>query len=81
MVVVGPFVGIVAQCDPSSGAGCDIPTGLPWYFGLFLAVVWAAVVVGAVALLLRLVRNRLSSRRRRPDHGERRSVGSDVERW
>src|SRR5438128_9402244 len=40
-------VGLVAQCTPADAA-CDLPTGLPWYFGLALAAVWLAVVVGAL---------------------------------
>jgi hypothetical protein len=61
---------------------CDLPTGLPWYFGLAIAVVWLAVVVGAVLLGVRLLR----SRRDRADRGsdadrERTTPGTNVERW
>jgi hypothetical protein len=74
--------GLLAQCDPSSGAACELPTGLPWYFGLFLVVVWAAVVVGAVLLFVRLVRTRRGAGDRRSGvRDEHRSDGSELERW
>ena len=73
---------LVAQCTGS--APCELPTGLPWYFGLVIAAVWLTVVVGAVAIGRRLVRAR-RERRRAGDHHpraiERTSSGTDVEPW
>jgi hypothetical protein len=79
MVAVG-LGSLVAQCTPSQ-ATCDLPTGLPWYFGLAIAVVWLAVVVGAVRVGVHLVRSRREARRSRTGTGERTSTGTDVERW
>lgn len=71
---------LVAQC--TGGASCDLPTGLPWYFGLVIAVLWLALVVGAVAVARRL----LQARRERRRTTDRRALGpaspgTDVERW
>ena len=74
---------LVAQCTGATSAPCDLPTGLPWYFGLVIAVVWIAVVIGAVAVGRRLIQTR-RSRRRGDDDGPRqlgRASGTDVERW
>jgi hypothetical protein len=63
---------LVAQCTPAQ-ASCELPTGLPWYFGLAIAAVWLAVVVGAVRVALHLLRSRREARRdvrRRPDRRE-----------
>ena len=71
---------LVAQCTGATSAPCELPTGLPWYFGLVIAAIWVAVVVGAVAVGRRL----LATRRERRRH-ERRAIerarGTDVERW
>ena len=79
----GPvLVPLVAQC---TGAGpCSLPTGLPWYFGLAVALVWLAAVVGVIVLARR--RLALHLRRRRTRGGDRRALdaatpGADVERW
>ena len=73
---------LVAQCTGANSAPCELPTGLPWYFGLAIVVVWIAVVVGAVAVGRRLLQTRRA--RRRGDDGPRRigrASGSDLERW
>jgi hypothetical protein len=73
--------GLVAQCTPSQPA-CELPTGLPWYFGLAIAAVWLAVVVGAVVLGFHLVRSRRGERQ--PTCAaieESTSSGTDLERW
>jgi hypothetical protein len=71
----------VAQCT-GSGA-CELPTGLPWYFGLVVGVFWLGAVVGALLLARRLLVRRI--RRRRSLDGaralEQRTPGSDVELW
>src|SRR5690349_1527585 len=73
--------GLVAQCTPSQPA-CELPTGLPWYFGLGLAAVWLAVVIGALLLGLRLLRARREERQpRRAAIEESTSSGPDLERW
>jgi len=72
----------VAQCvDP---AACELPTGLPWYFGLPIALLWLGAVVGAVLLGRRWLARRIERRR---DRGggrkaiEQTSSGTEVERW
>lgn len=73
---------LVAQCTGS--APCELPTGLPWYFGLVLAVIWVAVIIGAVAVGRRLLEAR-RERRRAGDHHARAieasARGTDVEPW
>lgn len=72
----------MAQCAP--GAACELPTGLPWYFGLAVAVVWLGAVVGALVLGRRLLVRRMRDRRRRDDDRlalERTTSGTDLERW
>lgn len=72
---------LVAQCVDAGP--CDLPTGLPWYFGLPIALLWIATVTGAVLLGRRVLRNRREARRRRADGPraiEARS-GTDLERW
>ena len=83
-----PTTLLVAQC--TGAAPCELPTGLPWYFGLAVAVVWLATVVGALLLGRRLLVRRIRARRsRRADrHGaddgralEATTPGRDLERW
>ena len=76
---------LVAQCTGS--APCELPTGLPWYFGLVLVAIWLAVVVGAVAIGRRLLQAR-RARRAAGDHHPRAiertsspSSGTDIEPW
>ncbi|HUP84496.1 MAG TPA: hypothetical protein VM143_02405 [Acidimicrobiales bacterium] len=72
---------LVGQCTGT--AACELPTGVPWYFGLVFAAVWVAVVVGAMALARRLWWQRRRTRRgdvEQPALG-RRSSRTDVERW
>ena len=70
---------LVAQCTGS--APCELPTGLPWYFGLVIAAIWLTFVVVAVAIARRL----LQARRERRRIDERRALGrssrNDVEPW
>ena len=54
---------LVAQCTGS--APCELPTGLPWYFGLVLAAIWLAAVVGAVAVGRHLLQARTRPTTRR----------------
>lgn len=72
---------LVAQCTGS--APCELPTGLPWYFGLAVGAVWLAVVVGVLVLGRHLLRAKFDRRRRSSDRRalERSTPGSDVERW
>ena len=69
---------LVAQCTGASGASCDLPTGLPWYFGLAIALVWVLVVALAVAVGRRLLQTR---RERRLRADRRRAPGTEVEPW
>lgn len=73
---------LVAQCTGS--APCELPTGLPWYFGIVLAVIWLAVIVGALAVGRHLLQAR-RDRRRGPHRDETRAIGpassTDVEPW
>lgn len=72
---------LVAQCVDAGP--CELPTGLPWYFGLPIALLWIATMAGVVLLGRRLLRNRREARRRRPD-GPRAieaPSGTDLERW
>ena len=71
---------LVAQCT-SSSAACDLPTGLPWYFGLLIGVVWLAVVVGAVGVARRLLQARRERRRDEERRALGRASGTDVEPW
>jgi hypothetical protein len=73
---------LLAQC--AAGASCELPTGLPWYFGLAVAVVWLGAVVGAVLLGRRLLVRRFSARRRAGEEAralEQRTSSTDVELW
>lgn len=73
---------LVAQCT-GTGA-CDLPTGLPWYFGLPIAAVWLATVVGALLLGRRFLVRRIRQRRRRESDQpalEATTSGHDLERW
>ena len=54
--------------------GPALPHHLPWWFGVFLFLLWVAVVAGIVLLARRL---RLRARARR-SIGQRRSVGGDA---
>lgn len=72
---------LVAQCTGS--APCELPTGLPWYFGLVVAVLWLGTVIGVLVLGRRLLVRKL--RRRRGDRDQRaleeRTPGAEIERW
>lgn len=72
---------LVAQC--TGGAACELPTGLPWYFGLAVGVVWMSAVIGALLLGRRLLVRKLRRRRRTSDRLalEERTAGTDLERW
>lgn len=77
----GRFPLLVAQCVDAGP--CELPTGLPWYFGLPIALLWIGTVVGVVLLGRRVLRNRRDARRHRRD-GPRAigaPPGTDVERW
>jgi heme exporter protein D len=77
-----PTAVLLAQCAPSGP--CELPTGLPWYFGLAVAVVWLAAVVGALLLARRFLLRRIRERRRARDHRpalEQTTSGHDLERW
>jgi hypothetical protein len=67
---------LLGQCTPAAGTTCELPTGLPWYFGLVIAVLWLGLVVGALAVARHLLQARRE--RRRPPTARR---GTDVERW
>lgn len=59
-----------------------LPLDLPWYFALFILVVWLAVVYGIV----QLARHRLQQRRARRDRARRIRAGDprdvlDLESW
>lgn len=72
---------LVAQCVDAGP--CELPTGLPWYFGLPIALLWIGTVIGAVLLGRRVLRNRREARRQRRD-GPRAieaPSGTEVERW
>jgi len=49
---------LFAAADCAQGTGCHVITQLPWYFGVAVFVIWAAIVVGIVALLIRRARRR-----------------------
>lgn len=76
---------LVAQCTGS--APCELPTVLPWYFGLVLAAIWVAVIIGALAVGRRLLEARRERRRAGNHHPhDRRAIesstrGTDVEPW
>ena len=70
---------LVAQCTGS--APCELPTGLPWYFGLAIAAIWLAFVVGAVAIARHLLQARRERRRVEHRRALGRSSGTDVEPW
>lgn len=73
---------LVAQCIDTGP--CELPTGLPWYFGLPIAAVWFGAVVGALLLGRRFLARRIERRRSRDDGVraiERTSAGTDLERW
>lgn len=71
---------LLAQCAPTGP--CELPTGLPWYFGLAVAVVWGAAVVGALLLGRRFLARRFAARAERRQRAiERVSSGSELERW
>jgi hypothetical protein len=79
--VPGRFSLLVAQCV--NAGPCELPTGLPWYFGLPIALLWIGTVAGVVLLGRRMLRNRRETRRRRPT-GPRAieaPSGTDLERW
>lgn len=72
---------LVAQCTGS--APCELPTGLPWYFGLVVLVLGRAAVIGALLPGRRLLVRKLRRRRRTSDRLalEERASGTDLERW
>ncbi|MDQ3107663.1 MAG: hypothetical protein M3Q68_07660 [Actinomycetota bacterium] len=76
------FAPLVAQCTGS--APCELPTGLPWYFGLAVAVIWLGAVTGVLLLGRRFLARKLRRRRRGPSDrlalGEK-SAGAELERW
>ena len=75
---------LVAQC---TGSGpCELPTGLPWYFGLVVAALWLGAVVGSLLLGRRLLVRKLRRRRRDARRDDARAIeqttsGTDLERW
>lgn len=74
----------MAQCAP--GGPCELPTGLPWYFGLAVALVWLTVVVGVLLLARRFLVRRLHDRRARRDGPDQLALGPstdgrDLEPW
>lgn len=76
------LVPLVAQCVDAGP--CELPTGLPWYFGLPIAVLWFAAVIGVLVLGRRFLLRRIDGRR--PPGGERREIertsgSTDLERW
>ena len=82
----GPLLAsLVAQC--TGAEPCELPTGLPWYFGLAVAAIWLAAVVGALLLGKRLLVRRIRDRRKRRCAAtderaiERTASGRDLERW
>jgi hypothetical protein len=70
---------LVAQC--TGGASCQLPTGLPWYFGLVIAAVWVAIVIGAVAVARRLLLARRERRRDDARRALRSATRTDLEPW
>lgn len=72
---------LVAQC--TGAAPCELPTGLPWYFGLPILVLWLGAVAGVLLLARRLLVRRMERRRLRSERLaiERVSKGAGLERW
>lgn len=74
---------LLAQCSP--GQACELPKGLPWYFGLLIAGLWLAVLVGIAVLGRRVLGARIERRRdRRSSHQralEETTPGNEIERW
>lgn len=73
---------LVAQCVGSGP--CELPTGLPWYFGLPIALLWLGAVVGALLLGRRFLARRVERRRRHDD--DRRAIAetsnsTELEHW
>lgn len=69
-------------CTPS--APCELENGLPWYFGLAIAIVWLAVVAGILVLGRHYLAARFSRRRAGTERDDRRALdrstpGTDVE--
>ena len=76
------FEPLVAQCIDAGP--CELPTGLPWYFGLPIALLWLGAVVGVLLLGRRFLVRRIERRRDRETGRraiERTTTGTDVERW
>ncbi len=71
----------MAQC--TGGGACELPTGLPWYFGLAVGVIWLALVVGAIGIGRRLLARRFERRRRESDQLAlgRATSTTEIERW
>ena len=72
---------LLAQC--TSSAPCELPNGLPWYFGAVIAGLWLATVVGIVLLGRRYPRQKAERRRSRRDDRalEQSTPGGDLEPW
>ena len=76
------LVPLVAQCTGAEPS--ELPTGLPWYFGVAVAVVWFGAVVGVVLLGRRFLLRRLRRRRKDGRSGRDREHERDasaIERW
>jgi hypothetical protein len=73
---------LLAQC--ASSAPCELPSGLPWYFGAVIGGLWLAAVVGVVVVGRRYLLQKAERRRSQRDDRaslERSTPGNDLERW
>ena len=79
--ILEPWAPLVAQCTGS--APCELPTGLPWYFGLVVGLLWLGTVVGVLLLGRRFLARKI--RRRRAEHDGPLAIEpasrTDVEPW
>ena len=68
-------------CTPSTP--CELENGLPWYFGVAIAVLWLAVVAGILVLGRRYLAAKAARRRETSDRRalDRSTPGQDVEPW